>query len=274
MKTSANPVHRPTWLFLGGLLTLALSGLISGCKTPVEPPPPLHELQVGENLKASGGRLIHTPLGVHRLTPPKTPSSTAILAVHGHKSRGYEWITSLHQFAETGAHVYWLRWDWNQCPTGGVEDLQKAIVQLQKENPAVEEIHIFGHSYGGVIATIWAQTVSPSVATHVHAIASPLAGMGKLSALCPPTGIDGKPLQAKVSFTQWRTQHKLDGAFKDEAVDPQLVTVPKARVVALPETFNGKRLGHNWSVSYSTTQWLETQKHPTPVKPVETHPPE
>ena len=270
MKTSANPVQPASWRLLSALITLGLFSLISGCKTPPEPPPPLHELQTGENLKASGKRLIHIPLGAHRLTPAKITSTKAILAVHGHKSRGYEWVSSLHQFAESGAHVYWLRWDWNQCPNGGVEDLHKAISQIQNQNPSLEEIHIFGHSYGGVIATVLAQTVSLPIPMHIHAIASPLAGMGKLSALCPPTGIDAKPLQAKVSFTQWRTQHKIDGAFKDEPVDPQLVSVPEAQVIALPDTFNGRRLGHNWSVSYATTQWLQAQQNPSPVKPSET----
>ena len=214
---------------------MGISGVLTSCQTPVEPPPALNELQSGENIKASGKRLVHIPLGTHRLTPATTTSGTAILAVHGHKSRGYEWITSLHQFAESGAQVYWLRWDWNQCPEGGLENLKQAVTKIQKQNPALQEVHVFGHSYGGVIATLLAQTVSLPIPMHVHAIAAPLAGMGKLNALCPAIGIHGRVLQNNVSLTQWRTQHKLDGAFKDEAVDPQVVTIPKAQIIKLPD---------------------------------------
>ena len=51
MKTSANPVQQASWRLLSALITLGLFSLISGCKTPAQPPPPLHELQTGENLK-------------------------------------------------------------------------------------------------------------------------------------------------------------------------------------------------------------------------------
>ena len=266
MKTSKNTVLRASWQLLPALMILGLIGLITGCQRSEGPPPTLNELQTGDNLKASGQRLIQIPMGVHRLTPEKMSSAKAILAVHGYQSRGFEWVTSLHQFAESGAHVYWLRWDWNQCPQGGVDDLGQAIKTIHKQHPALKELEIFGHSYGGVIATLLAQTVVTSFPMKVHAIASPLAGMGKLSALCPATQINNRPMQNQVSFTQWRTQHKLDGAFKDETVDPQRVTLPGAQIIDLPDSFNGRRLGHNWSVSYSATQWLKAQKESVPAE--------
>ena len=266
MKTRKSQLQRASWQLLRALVILVLSGSFTGCQTPVGPPPTLDELKTGDELKASGQRLIQIPLGVHRLTPEKLTSTKAILAVHGHKSRGFEWVSSLHQFAETGAHVYWLRWDWNQCPKGGANNLEEAIQDIQTLHPGLKELEIFGHSYGGVIATLVAQTVATSFPMQVHAIASPLAGMGKLNTLCPPTGINKRAMQKQVSFTQWRTQHKLDGAFKDEATDPQRVTLPGAKMIDLPDTFNGRRLGHNWSVSYSVTQWLKTQKEPDPTE--------
>ena len=266
MKTRNNPPQRASLQLLRALAIMALSVSITGCQTPVGPPPTLDELKTGDELKLSGQRLIQIPLGVHRLTPEKLVSTKAILAVHGHQSRGFEWVSSLHQFAETGAHVYWLRWDWNQCPNGGAGNLEQAIQEIQTLQPGLKELEIFGHSYGGVIATLVAQTVTTSFPIQVHAIASPLAGMGKLKTLCPPTGINKRAIQKQVSFTQWRTQHKLDGAFKDETIDPQRVTLPGAKMIDLPDTFNGRRLGHNWSVSYSVTQWLQAQKERVPTE--------
>ncbi len=271
MKLSANPLLRPLCQVLTVLTLLGLWGQITGCKNQMGPPPSLEELKFGEDLKASGQRLINIPLGVHPLTPANTPSKKAILAVHGHKSQGYEWVTSLHQYAETGAHVYWLRWDWNQCPLGGTQDLEKAIQTIQARHPLLQELHIFAHSYGGVIATMVAQTIALALPLHIHAIASPLAGMGQLNTLCPPTQIHGTSIQSHVTFTQWRTQHALDGAFKDEKIDPQLVHLPGAQTVDLPETFNGRRLGHNWAVSYASTQWLAAQKSKAQTKKSESH---
>ena len=262
MKITPRPVHGAFPRPIGMLLLTALFLVQPACKTPVEPPPTLAELKIGAELKASGKKLIHIPLGTHRLTEPDRPSTRAVLAVHGYGSRGYEWVTALHQFSESGAHVYWLRWDWNQCPESGLTDLQKGISKVQTENPGLEEIQIFGHSYGGILGAMFAQKSNAPIKIHAHIIASPLAGMGKLKRLCPETGIAGQPPKANINLTQWRTQHHVDGAFKDEAVDPQVVSLPGARIVQLPDTFNGRRLGHNWSVSYVATQWLAESSRP------------
>jgi len=250
----------------GGLQALwvivltALMSLNLSCESPKGPPPTLEELHTDSRLKQSAKRLIHIPLGLHRLTPATHQSPKVIMAIHGYDSRGYEWVSSLHQFAESGAHVYWLRWDWNQCPQGGLADLQKALKQVHAQIPQLAEIEVFGHSYGGVISALLAQSRVGTLPLKVHAIASPLAGMGKLKTLCPATQIDGGTLAKNVAMTQWRTQHKIDGAFKDEARDPQLVSLPGAKTIDLPGSFDGHRLGHNWSVSYVATQWLAQQK--------------
>ena len=260
MKTSSHLLYKPMQYLLGPLIILGFVLISASCQTPVGPAPTLNELHLGEQLKESAKRLIHIPLGVHRLTSPTLDSTSAIVAVHGYASRGIEWVSSLHQFAESGSHVYWLRWDWNQCPEAGMGYLSQALEQIQKQNPKLQSLEIFGHSYGGIISTMLAQNKALSQPLQVHAIASPLAGMGKLKALCPDTKINGTPLGQTVSLTQWRTQHKIDGAFKDEDIDPQRVSIPGALFVDLPGTFNDRRLGHNWSVSYVATQWLAAQK--------------
>jgi hypothetical protein len=53
-----------------------------------------------------------------------------------------------------------------------------------------------------------------------------------------------------VQFFEWRTRKELDGAFKDLDVDPQVIHLTGSTVTRLPETYRGKRLGHNWSISW------------------------
>ena len=43
---------------------------------------------------------------------------------------------------------------------------------------------------------------------------------------------------------------ELDGAFRDLSLDPQEVEIENSRVIRLPETYKGNKLGHNWSISW------------------------
>ena len=49
---------------------------------------------------------------------------------------------------------------------------------------------------------------------------------------------------------EWRTQHKLDNAYKDLKEDPQRIDLSGSLVTTLPNTYKGNRLGHNWSISW------------------------
>ena len=59
---------------------------------------------------------------------------------------------------------------------------------------------------------------------------------------------------SNVNFFQWRTIKELDGAFQDLEYDPQVIELQGSRVVRLPKTYNNKRLGHNWSLSWVADQ--------------------
>ena len=68
-------------------------------------------------------------------------------------------------------------------------------------------------------------------------------------------GVAGAPavppsLPENVTYHEWRTIQALDGAFKDMPTDPQIVDIEGSRVTRLPETYRGRRLGHNWSISW------------------------
>ena len=53
-----------------------------------------------------------------------------------------------------------------------------------------------------------------------------------------------------MSFFQWRTIKELDGAFNSLDYDPQIIDLKGSTIIRLPETYNGRRLGHNWSLSW------------------------
>ena len=83
----------------------------------------------------------------------------------------------------------------------------------------------------------------------VHIIASPLKGHPRLTERCaysPPTA----PRSDRVRLYQWRTVKAQDGAFKDMEGDPQEVDISGSAVTRLPESWKGRRLGHNWSISW------------------------
>ena len=59
-----------------------------------------------------------------------------------------------------------------------------------------------------------------------------------------------KQRNKNVKSVQWKTIKTLDNAFKDLSYDPQLINFKGHEVHNLPDKYKGKRLGHNWSVSY------------------------
>ena len=83
------------------------------------------------------------------------------------------------------------------------------------------------------------------VPTQIHTVAAPLAGRGSGCANTLP-----RLLPSNIEVTQWRTIQALDNAFKDWPTDPQIAEIPGSLVARLPETYRGRRLGHNWSISW------------------------
>lgn len=105
-----------------------------------------------------------------------------------------------------------------------------------------------GHSYGGVLVSSLVETWEHPLPIEIHTIAAPLGGFMLLNTVCdyrPPTH-----LAENVTFNQWRTQQHLDGAFKGLKEDPQVINLKGSQVVRLAETYRGRRLGHNWSISW------------------------
>lgn len=220
-----------------------------------------------DDVKQSGSHLMELAEGLHLLERelPALAQEEINLMIHGYDSRGYEWIYPAHKLAER-APTYLYRWDWKRCPAEGASQLLTALMTLSKRYPN-RRIQAFGHSYGGVILAIAAaqyqtlttQDLSPLTA---HLIASPLAGHPTLEARCSQSiqsltsalkkhkseGTEPQARNDKVKIKQWRTLKELDGAFSSLETDPQIVDW-RGEVTRLPESYQGQRLGHNWSIS-------------------------
>lgn len=232
--------------------------------------------------KAVGKKLIALPLGLHQVVnndQRKTQDKVEelIIGVHGYASQGYEWVYPLQKLYhlasdhKVNSQVYWLRWDWTLCPKEGAIYLSQEIKKHLLQKPEIRKIKLFGHSYGGIIISIYANqyTLIPQLETHV--IASPVAGYPQLESRCKQdlqaltdklTKAEDKSVKdrqnKKVTLFQWRTQKHLDGAFSKFKIDPQLVDW-YGKVITLPDTYRGHRLGHNWSIS-----WVVDQLPPDP----------
>ena len=223
-----------------------------------------------KKVKKSGKRLMNLALGLHKLgqaqaikeqTAQKraSPQKQISLLVHGYKSQGYEWIYAILQLAKS-SEVYVLRWDWTLCPQQGAQVLTQGLNTLQKLNPQAD-IHIYGHSYGGVISSITAANYQKNQPLTVNVIAAPVAGYPKLEQRCAQSVSKLTQKLTKHNQThnkalkvyQWRTQKDLDGAFKDMDNDPQQVDW-HGTVTLLPREYKGHRLGHNWSISWVIDQ--------------------
>ena len=235
-------------------------------------------------LKDSGRLLMSTPLGIHWIGT-HLPSqemmtddsksegggeSTASILVHGYRSRGYEWIEALQERGAVEPTAFY-RWDTAQCPKSASEALLKTLSALSAEDPT-RHLKVFGHSYGGLITAIAATRYQGRAPLTAHVIAAPLAGSETLESRCEvkvrqllPTPIKASQLSPQLTLYQWRTQHRLDGAFRRTPVDPQVVEIP-GRVTRLPERFRGHRLGHNRSISW-VIERLKTSKEHRPKRP-------
>lgn len=206
--------------------------------------PWLDTLDARDDVRASGARLIALPLNsLHRLDRHAGQPSTATVAVHGWNSSGYEWVHLLKTLDNADSSTWFWRWDWNGCPGVAADALIERLAVAPFAD--LDQIRLVGHSYGGVLVAAAAARWQGSATLDVHAIAAPLAGVGERCPYRTPTA-----LPPNVAFHEWRTRHSLDGAFRDMPVDPQVVELPGSSVTRLPATYNGRRLGHNWSVSW------------------------
>ncbi len=196
----------------------------------------------------SGQRLMSLEHGLSLLEVKNDREKIAVIGVHGGRSEGYEWIYPLTKLDQNDRLTLFYRWDDRSCFLASALQLNQEILSLLEENSTIEKVVLLGHSYGGILLTWFIENWKSNTPIEIHTIASPLAGLDSISSFCnyvPP-----KQKSKNVKSVQWRTIKTLDNAFKDLSYDPQLINFKGHEVRNLPDKYKGKRLGHNWSVSY------------------------
>ena len=221
--------------------------LIIGCESE-KSYPWLPTLDFKTDYEESGQRLMALDFGLKPLETSNSNEHVLLIGVHGGNSNGYEWIYPLKTIDNESTLTYFYRWDDGVCSSPSAKSLSDNIAILLKENPQLEQILLIGHSYGGMLVSSFAENWIQPLPIEVHTVAAPLAGIKVLNTKChyqPPTFI-----AENVTFYEWRTQKKLDGVFNNLESDPQVIDLKGSEVTLLPDTYKGRRLGHNWSISF------------------------
>ena len=196
----------------------------------------------------SGQRLMSLEHGLSLLEVKNNREKVAVIGVHGGRSEGYEWIYPLTKLDQKDRLTLFYRWDDRSCFLASALQLNQEILSLLEENSTIEKVVLLGHSYGGILLTWFIENWKSNTPIEIHTIASPLAGLDSITSSCnyvPP-----KQKSKNVKSVQWRTIKTLDNAFKNLSFDPQLINFKGHEVRNLPDKYKGKRLGHNWSLSY------------------------
>ena len=195
-----------------------------------------------------GEYLTNLSFGLHDIEISSAAESTLLIGIHGSNSEGYEWVYPLKTLNNDTNVVSFFRWDDGSCLDPSIDILLNSIKTRLDQSPNLNEVILIGHSYGGLLVTIFSEAWDIDVPLHIHSVAGPLKGMAILSSPCnyqPPSS-----LGTGISLHQWRTIQELDGAFNDLDYDPQVVDIKNSSVTRLPKTYKGNKLGHNWSISW------------------------
>jgi len=211
------------------------------------------------NAFALGADLVAMPFGMQLLEANNTKANELIIGIHGGNSKGYEWIYPFWQLNQEFNQVFFYRWNDKRCANANNANLVSQIDSLLDNYPSLEKIKILSHSYGGTHLLYSLDLIEQRIANknqdleiEIHFIASLLSPPLLLRLGC----------QFKTNFKDsysmdihnWKTIQEIDGAFKNYRNDPQEISISNASQTRLPETYNGRKLGHNWSISWVADQ--------------------
>ena len=200
--------------------------------------------------------IINRPIGFHEITGFKqNDSSNGIILVHGFypsswKSKGFEWAEPIKNFSKAGLPMWLYRYDWNQCPSITARQINLDLATLLEKNNHLESIIIIGHSFGGLIVTLFSESWESPFPIEAHVIASGLAKskFDRKYLKCENPKKSNYYISKNVEYIQWRTNKNQDGIFKKLKNDPQVVTFINGEFNLLPEKWNSTRVGHNFSI--------------------------
>ena len=200
--------------------------------------------------------IINRANGYHRLSGYDVVDSTfGIVLVHGYypkgwTTKGFEWAEPLRELTDFQVPIWLYRYDWNQCPEQAKDQFHKSMTDFEIENRHLDSLWVIGHSYGGLIAALLAENWDQELPLTIHTIATAMIGTKRSKMLCGFSKPSGYIIADNVRFTQWRTNHAQDGAFRVLDVDPQITNLFGGQVQQLPENWGDLRLGHNLSIKW------------------------
>jgi len=213
----------------------------------------------GKNAFNLGSQLIEFPLGIHMLEPKDLHSTTAIIGIHGSNSEGYEWIYPLWKLNSYSNSIYFYRWNDKDCANASTNLLADSLKEVIKSHPELTAIKLLAHSYGGLhllhslsLIEEIVKNLERDIKIEIHFIASLLSPPKLLAMRCGLKDISTSFVHLKIF--NWKTIQEIDGAFRSYKNDPQELSLPNIIQTRLPETYNGRKLGHNWSISWVADQ--------------------
>ena len=213
----------------------------------------------GKNAFNLGSQLIEFPLGIHMLEPSDLGSTNAIIGIHGSNSEGYEWIYPLWKLNSPSSAVYFYRWNDKDCANTSTNLLADSLKEVIKSHPELTAIKLLAHSYGGLhllhslsLIEEIVKNLERDIKIEIHFIASLLSPPKLLAMRCGLKDVSTSFIHLKIF--NWKTIQEIDGAFRSYKNDPQELSLPNAVQTRLPEKYNGRKLGHNWSISWVADQ--------------------
>ena len=111
----------------------------------------LDQFKITNNVFEIGLKLMAMPNGLHELELIDSKQKTLVISVHGNNSRGYEWIYPLQVINSETNLITFFRWDDNSCVNPSINILNELIQEKLKENKNIQNVILFGHSYGGLL---------------------------------------------------------------------------------------------------------------------------
>ena len=171
----------------------------------------------------------------------------------------YEWVYPFWKLNNDFTEIYFYRWNDEQCANRDNYILINGLAKALQDNPNIQNIKVLAHSYGGLyllhsLALIdeFLETQSRPLRTEIHFIASLLSPPKLISLGCNMN--DNFKDAYSMTIYNWKTIQSLDGAFRNYAKDPQDLKAPSNIEMRLPSSYNGRKLGHNWSISWVADQ--------------------
>lgn len=194
-------------------------------------------------IKSRRGRcLMDLPTGLHAIETGMSQENDILIAVHGFKARGGEWVTPLSLLNNDRVDIFYFRWNFLRKQAQARDLFLSELTSLFQERANESaRVTIIGHSCGGVLVTSLLSELDVPNPIDVHLVAAPLRGLGIFTVCKPKLPSE---LSTNIDLMQWRTKKQSDVAFWYLPEDPQDVSLPFNNVVHLPRVWQGRPLGH------------------------------